>query len=123
VLLSELEIRLIYVVLAAGERSRVELLPESDTRAARTSLRDARAGRSRSFACTGPAQRTIGPQSSGSAQWRSTTATRDFLALLRELPGKGVDVVLDELGGALSRAGLEPATLGLKVLQISGKSF
>ena len=46
-------------------------------------------------------RRATGPRSSGWARWRSTTATRTSWRGCA-LPGKGVDVVLDGLGGALS---------------------
>ena len=58
--------------------------------------------RSPGFACTGPAPRATAPRSSGSARWRSTTATRTSWRGCASSPARGVDVVLDGLGGALS---------------------
>ena len=50
----------------------------------------------------GTARLATAPRSSGSARWRSTTATRTSWRGCASCPGKGVDVVLDGLGGALS---------------------
>ena len=54
------------------------------------------------FASTGPLPLATAPRSSGSARWRSTTATRTSWPGARGSPAKGVDVVLDGLGGAVS---------------------
>ena len=45
-------------------------------------------------------RRSAGPASTSGRSWRSTTATADFVAAVREATaGRGVDVILDMVGG------------------------